>query len=62
MEKTEFVPDNVSPNDLKDELHRRSARAGHTSRSGEQLQRTKIMSLPSTKQYEKNYVKAFGHD
>lgn len=48
--------------DIRDEIHRRSAKAGHTNRNGEPLRRTKIMAKQSTEQYRKNYVRIFGHD
>jgi hypothetical protein len=41
----EIVPSNVSRDDLVDESNRRSARAGYCSRSGERLNRTKIMTI-----------------
>jgi hypothetical protein len=59
---TELVPDNVSQSDLRDEVNRRTAKAGYTTRLGECPYRTKIMVAPPTKAYEDNYVKAFGHD
>jgi hypothetical protein len=40
----EVVPANVSRQDLKDEANRRAAKAGYCSRSGDPLNRTKIMS------------------
>jgi hypothetical protein len=58
----ELVPDNVSEKELREEVNRRTARAGYTTSAGECPYRTKIMSLPPTKQYEENYRKAFGHD
>lgn len=57
----EIVPNNVSEKDLKDEVNRRTARAGHTTRSGEPPYKTKIMSMPPNKRYEENYVRIFGH-
>jgi hypothetical protein len=60
--RAELVPNNVSDKDLKDEVNRRTARAGYTTRFGESPSRTKIMAQPPTKQYEENYVRIFGHD
>lgn len=51
----EFVNANASEKDLRDEVNRRTARAGYTTRSGECPYRTKIMSVPATEQYRKNY-------
>jgi len=64
MEKPfEIVPENVSRNDLLNEAHRRSARAGYCSRSGERLNRTKIMNFApqDKKKYDENYKRIFGH-
>ena len=58
----EIVPANVSEKDLRDEVNRRTARAGYTTRAGEPPHRTKIMAAPPTKQYRDNYVRIFGHD
>jgi hypothetical protein len=40
----EIVPDNVSEKDLQDEVNRRTAKAGYTTRFGEPPYRTKIMA------------------
>lgn len=64
MEKSfEIVPDNISRRDLIDEAHRRSARAGYCSRSGEPLNKTRIMTFvpQNKKQYDENYERIFGH-
>ena len=58
----EIVPSNVSDNDMRDEVNRRTARAGYTTRSGEAPYRTKIMIRPPSKKYEENYVRIFGHE
>jgi hypothetical protein len=58
----EIVPANVSEKDLKDEVNRRTAKAGYTTRLGEPPYKTKIMSMPPTKKYEENYRRVFGHD
>jgi hypothetical protein len=57
----DLVPANASEKDLKDEVNRRTDRAGYTTRFGEAPYRTKIMSLPPTKQYEENYERIFKH-
>jgi hypothetical protein len=51
----EIVPANVSEKDLKDEVNRRTAKAGYTTRLGEPPYRTKIMAQPPNEQYRKNY-------
>jgi hypothetical protein len=43
--KAEFVPDNVSQSDLRDEVNRRTAKAGYTTRLGECPYRTKIQNV-----------------
>jgi hypothetical protein len=60
--QAELVPDGLSDKEIKEELNRRTAKAGYTTRLGECPYRTKIMSGPPTKQYEDNYRRAFGHD
>lgn len=40
----ELVPENVSSKDLKDEVNRRTSRAGYTTRYGECPYRTKIQT------------------
>lgn len=40
----EIVPDKVSQRDLRDEVLRRSSRAGYTTRHGENPQATKIQT------------------
>lgn len=47
---------------VKEEVMRRSAKAGYTTKNGEPIGRTKIMALPANDRYRKNYVKIFGHD
>jgi hypothetical protein len=58
----ELVKPNVSEKDLRDEVNRRTARAGYTTRAGESPYRTKIMAAPPNEQYRKNYARIFGHD
>ncbi len=43
LDKGEIVPPNVSNNDLRDEVNRRTAKAGLTTRLGECRNATKIM-------------------
>jgi hypothetical protein len=40
----EIVPDNVSEKDIRDEVHRRTAKAGYTTRYGEPTFATKIQT------------------
>jgi hypothetical protein len=41
----EIVPHNVSESDLRDEVNRRTARAGYTTRYGESRAATRIQGL-----------------
>ena len=58
----EFVPDNVNEKDLREEVHRRTAKAGYTTRYGEPTSSGRIIIKPPTEQYRKNYRRIFGHD
>lgn len=58
----EIVPANVNEKDLKDEVNRRTAKAGYTTGLGEPPYKTKIMIMRPTKKYRDNYRLAFGHD
>lgn len=55
MDGGEIVPVNVNEKDLRDEVNRRTAKAGYTTRLGEPPYRTKIMAAPPNEQYRKNY-------
>ena len=43
----ELVPDNVSEQDLKDEVNRRTCKAGYTTKYGECPYSSRIMSVVS---------------
>ena len=58
----EIVPQNESYANIKEEVNRRTSKAGYTTKHGEPAGRTKIMAAPPTKKYEENYVRIFGHD
>jgi hypothetical protein len=45
MKGAELVPSNVSQADLRDELNRRTAKAGYTTRHGECRAATRIQGL-----------------
>jgi len=51
----DIIPASVSEKDLKDEVNRRTSRAGYTTRAGESPYRTKVMAAPPNEQYRKNY-------
>jgi hypothetical protein len=50
----EIVPNNVSENDLRDEVNLRTSRAGYTTRSGDPTYRQKI-GVGWSRRYEENY-------
>jgi len=54
MEKTEFVPDNVSENDVKDEANKRASQMGYCSKEGNPMRRAKI-SVGWSKSYADNF-------
>jgi len=58
----EIVSAFANEKSLRDEVNRRTAKAGYTTRYGEPTYRTKIMSAPPNKRYEENYVRIFGHE
>jgi hypothetical protein len=52
--KGEIVPNDVSEKDLRDEVNRRTAKAGYTTKYGECPYRTKIMTVVSLGQTKLN--------
>ena len=54
MEKTEFVPDNVSENDVKDEANKRASRRGYCSKEGNPIRKTKF-SVGWSRSYADNF-------
>ena len=58
----ELVSFNHDEKDIKDEVNRRTAKAGYTTRLGEPPYRTKAMTLPPNKKYEESYTRIFGHE
>ncbi len=58
----ELVSDDISEKDLREEVNRRTAKAGYTTKYGEPTCHTKIISMPANDEYRKNYRKIFGHD
>jgi len=51
-----------SETNVREEVNRRSYKAGYTNREGGPRTSGRIMIKPPTEQYRRNYVKAFGHD
>jgi len=46
----------------KDEINRRTWKAGYTNREGGPPTTGRIISKPANAQYRKNYRRIFGHD
>ena len=57
----DIIPFNESESNVRDEVNRRTWKAGITDRDGQQMKRPKIVSKPPSEQYRKNYVRIFGH-
>ncbi len=57
----DIVPPTVTESDLREEVNRRTHRAGYTDRDGQQMIRG-IRSRVPTDEYRNNYVRIFGHD
>ena len=58
----DIIPFNTPEKDLTEEVNRRTAKAGYTTRYGEPTSSGRIISKPATKQYRENYRRIFGHD
>jgi len=56
----EFVPDNVSEQDVKEEANRKASKCGYCTREGNPTYRLKI-SEGWSREYEQNYERIFGH-
>lgn len=52
--RAELVPDSVSEKDMRDEVNRRTAKCGYTTKYGECPHKTKIMSVVSLGQTKLN--------
>lgn len=51
-----------SESNVREEVNRRTYKAGYTNREGGLPTTGRIIIKPPTEQYRKNYKKAFGHD
>ncbi len=58
----EVVDWNESEVNVREEVNRRTCKAGYTNREGGPLATGRIISKPSTLRYRKNYRRIFGHD
>jgi len=57
----ELVPEGTSDSDMRDEVNRRTHRAGYTDRDGQPMVRREIVSRNSPA-YRANFQRAFGHE
>jgi hypothetical protein len=57
----ELVPPTVSEKDLREEVNRRTHKAGYTDRDGQPMVRGVRSRVPSD-QYRTNFVRIFGHE
>jgi len=58
----EIVPFNADEKDLREEINRRTCKAGYTNSEGGSASSGRIVSMPANDKYRENYVKIFGHD
>jgi len=58
----EIVAWNESEGNVREEVNRRTCKAGYTNREGGPPATGKIRSMPATDEYRENYKRIFGHD
>jgi len=58
----EVVDWNESESNVREEVNRRTCKAGYTNREGGPPTTGRIIMKPATKQYRENYRRIFGHD
>ncbi len=58
----ETVAWNESESNIREEVNRRTCKAGYTNREGGPPATGRIVSKPANDAYRRNYVKIFGHD
>jgi len=59
----EIISSTESESSIRDEVNRRTHKAGYTDRDGQQKVRlAEIVSKPPSDKYRENYVKIFGHE
>jgi len=56
-ESGDLMPFNASEEEMKEEVNRRTAKAGYTTKYGECPSRTRIMVRPPNNKYRENYDK-----
>ena len=58
----EIVDWNEGEANVREEVNRRTCKAGYTNREGGPPATGKIRSMPTNDKYRENYVKIFGHE
>ena len=58
----EVVAWNENENCVREEVNRRTCKAGYTNREGGPPSTGRIISKPANDKYRENYVKIFGHN
>jgi len=64
----EIVPASESESSIRDEVNRRSCKAGYTDRDGQPIRRRSdsgkgdMYRLVDKEKYDKNYARIFGHE
>ena len=58
----DIVSATESESNVREEVNRRTYKAGRTNREGGPLTTGKIIMKPATEQYRKNYRRIFKHD
>jgi len=53
----DIIPITESESNIREEANRRTWKAGHTDRDGQQMTPAEIVSKPSTEQYRHNFSK-----
>lgn len=61
-ESGEIIDWNESENNIREEVNKRTCKAGYTNSEGGPPATGKIVSMPANDKYRENYVKIFGHD
>ena len=58
----DIIPVTESESNVREEVNRRTCKAGYTNREGGPVSSGKIIIKPPTEQYRENYRRIFGHD
>jgi len=58
----DIIPITESEGNVREEVNRRTHKAGYTDRDGQCKVSPEIVSKPSNDKYRQNYARIFGHD